>query len=79
MISMKKYRIISRPSYIDPAERYYIAQYKFLNLIWKDVDFDPTYPGCAQSPHIEHVETFIDALIHNKRIDVSEKVVKTYE
>jgi hypothetical protein len=76
---MTKYRIVSRSSYINPIERYYIAQYKFLNLFWKDVRFDPQYPGCASSPHIQHVEEYIDALIHNKQIDLQQKVVKTYE
>jgi hypothetical protein len=76
---MTKYRIISRPSFLDPTKRHYVAQYKSLNLIWKDVDFNPIYPGCAKSPHIEHVEEFIDAVINDKQIDLSEKVVKVYE
>ena len=76
---MTKYRIVSRPTYIDPKQSVYVAQHKFLNLFWVDVDFDPNYPGCSKSEHLEHVEEYIDSLIHNKRLDKSQKVVKVYD
>lgn len=80
MIMFKeKYRIISRPCYFEPAESYYVAQFKFLNLFWMDIDYDKYYPGCSQSEHLPLVEQYVDALIHDKRIVNTEKVVKTYD
>jgi hypothetical protein len=75
-----KYRIVSRPNYIDPTLKVYIAQYKFLNLFWVDCDVDVHYPGSYRSIHIEQVEEFVDAIKNNRRINYfKQEVVKTYE
>jgi hypothetical protein len=77
---MTKYRIVSRPNYIDPSISVYTAQYKFLNLFWVDCAVDVYYPGSYRSTSIERVEEFVDAIINKKMIDYrKQEVVKTYE
>ena len=76
---MTKYRIITRPSSLYPEYTWYQAQYKLLNLIWKDCFPQPNRPGRCCSMELKNVEEYIDALIHNKWIDNSPKVVKVYE
>lgn len=79
---MTKYRIISKPTFLYPEDsnqRWYQAQYKFLNLFWIECNEEYDVPGCTYSMDLEHVERFIQAKINNERIDLSTKVVKVYE
>lgn len=76
---MRKYRIVSRPSYSDRDYTWYHAQYKFLNLFWRDCDYDAFTPGSPSSLEIENVETFIESKIHKRTLDLSQKVIRTYE
>jgi len=74
-----KYRIVSQPSMLYPEYTWYRAQYKLLNLIWRDCFPEPNRPGLYTSMELKNVEERIDALIHNKWRDSSVKVVKVYE
>lgn len=75
-----KYRIVSRPNFVDPTLKVYIAQYKFLNLFWVDCDVDINYPGSYRSTNLELVEEFVDAIINKKMINYDkQEVVRTYE
>jgi hypothetical protein len=76
---MTKYRIISQPSQIYPDYTWYQAQYKLFNLIWRDCYWQLNRPGSCRSMELKNVEEYIDALIHNKWIDNSVKVVRVYE
>lgn len=76
---MTKYRITAQPSPIYPEYTWYQAQYKLFNLIWRDCYWQQNRPGRCYSMELKNVEEYIDALIHNKWIDNSPKVVKVYE
>jgi hypothetical protein len=79
---MRKYRIISEPTILEPEDqdfRWYQAQYKLYDLFWKNCIPDSNRPGLSRSLDLENVERFVEACINNEHIDLSYKVVKVYE
>jgi hypothetical protein len=83
---MRKYRIISEPTILEPENpyfRWYQAQYKLFNLFWvnciPDIWPDSNRPGLSRSLDLEDVKRFVEACINNEHIDLSSKVVKVYE